>query len=102
MATDHSNKVPRQEAITPVREQMVDFYGDQLLAAQDADAIIWVPVRPICEALGLDWPSQYQRIKRDAVLAAKQGVVIITTPGRVQSTVALPLKLLPGWHNWRN
>jgi hypothetical protein len=71
MASDESNEAPRREAITPVREQMVDFYGDQLLAAQDADATIWVPVRPICEALGLDWPSQYQRMQRDAVLAAR-------------------------------
>jgi hypothetical protein len=86
-----------EHALIPLRQQTVEFYGDHLLAAEGPDATVWVPIRPICEALGLDWPSQYQRLKRDPVLRARQGVVVITTPGGEQPTLALPLKLLPGW-----
>ena len=35
------------------REQRVAFYGDNLPAGQLADGTILVPLRPICEALGL-------------------------------------------------
>src|SRR4051794_29942915 len=83
--------------LVPVREQSVDFYGDAIPAAQLADGAIWVPVRPICEQLGVDWSSQRQRINRDPVLREAQGVVVITTPGGEQSALCLPLKLLPGW-----
>jgi hypothetical protein len=87
-----------QTAIIPVREQIVDFYGDTLLAGQIADGTILVPMRPIADALGLDWSSQIKRLRRDPVLAeALQWVVITTTHRGEQRALALPLDLLPGW-----
>jgi hypothetical protein len=47
--------------------------------------------------LGLTWPSQTLRLKRDPVLARAQGVIIMKTPGGDQPMLALPLKVLPGW-----
>src|SRR5215212_2777361 len=84
-------------AIVPARQQIVDFYGDSLPAGQLEDGTVWVPVRPICDALGLTWPSQFLRLNRDPVLATEQGVIIMKSPGGAQPFVALPLKLLPGW-----
>ena len=85
-------------ALMPVREQAVDFYGDQLVAAQTADAVIWVPLRPVCEQLGLNWASQYQRLQRDVVLQAEARSVVITTTDRGErAMIALPLEMLPGW-----
>jgi hypothetical protein len=89
--------MPLERALTPVRQQAVDFYGDQVLAAQTADAQVWVPLRPLCEHLGLDWSAQYRRLNRDPVLAPEQGVAVMATPGGPQELVCLPLKLLPGW-----
>jgi hypothetical protein len=83
--------------LMPARERTVEFYGDQVPAAQLADGTIMVPLRPIVEALGLDWPSQTNRLKRDARLRSAQGVVVMTTPGGRQTMTALPLRLLPGW-----
>src|SRR4051794_38910663 len=81
-------------AIVPVRAQTVDFYGDQLPAAQTDDETIYVPLRPICEALGLDWPSQTRRVRRDPVLVgALRWVAIMTTHRGEQRFLALPLKL---------
>ena len=94
---DDATTTPNEHALVPVREQTVDFYGDQVLAAQTADETVWVAIRPICDALGLTWSSQFMRIKRDPVLAPAQGVLIMRTPGGEQRLVALPLKLLPGW-----
>ena len=84
-------------ALVPVREQRVDFYGDQLSAAQLADGTVWVPVRPICDALGLNVSGQLQRLRRDPVLAEAAGVCVMHTPSGVQEMLCLPLDLLPGW-----
>src|SRR5215207_5558925 len=87
-----------QTAIIPVREQTVDFYGDTLPAAQTADATIWVPIRPICDYLGLSWPGQFERLKRDPVLSeALQSVRVTRTNAGDPEVLCLPLKFLPGW-----
>ena len=83
--------------IVPVREKEVDFYGDAILAAQSDDETIWVPLRPLCDHLGLNWSGARQRINRDPVLSDAQGVCIIHTPGGDQRMLCLPLDLIPGW-----
>lgn len=74
----------------------VKFHGQTLVTTQH-NGEPHVAMRPIVEAMGLDWQAQLQRIKRHPVLA--QGVVMITTPsdGGTQETNCLPLKLLNGW-----
>src|SRR5690349_2594189 len=89
-----------QPKLVPIREAQVEFYGDTLTAAQLADGTILVPVRPLCDYLGLSWPGQFERLKQNPVLSeALQGVRVTRTPaaGGTQEMLALPLKLLPGW-----
>ncbi len=72
--------------LVPIVERSIPFHGDTIAAALvegDDGPRIMVPVRPLCERLGLDWASQYQRIRRDDVLAeAASTVVVTTTDGR--------------------
>jgi len=59
------------QALVPVDEQSVEFYGDAIigvLVEVASERRIYVPVRPICENLGLAWGSQRNRIYRDEVL----------------------------------
>ncbi len=85
-------------ALVPVRTQTVDFYGDTLPAGQLADGTILVPLRPIVEAMGLAWPGQFLRVRRDPVLSAALHSVIVTiTEVGERTMLALPLKLLPGF-----
>ena len=95
-----------ETALTPLETRAVDFYGDSILGAlvqveAEGEPRIYVPVRPICEALGLSWGSQRNRIARDEVLRdGARGVFIMNTPGRGggrQEMLCLPLDLLPGW-----
>jgi hypothetical protein len=92
-----------QMALVPVREAQVEFYGDTLLAVEGPDSQIYVPLRPICDAIGLSWPGQRERALRNPVLAeALQGVRVTRTPsgssgGGPQTTLCLPLDMLPGW-----
>ncbi len=76
----------------------MDFYGDQIHAALATDEEIYVPIRPICEALGLTWPGQWERIKGDPVLGdAVRSVQVSLTERGVRAALCLPLKFIPGW-----
>lgn len=98
----------QQQALVPIEERQVDFYGDDITAAlvevgNQEQPQIYVPLRPLCDYLGLDWSSQLKRTRRDEVLAdALNSVVIMTTgePGVGQGrreTLCIKLEQLPGW-----
>jgi hypothetical protein len=94
-------------ALIPLEQKTVIFYDDEVTAVlveQDGRQTVYVPIRPICEFLGVDWRSQYNRIRRDPVLSKYfTGVVITTTPdpdrggGGPQTTNCLPLDYLNGF-----
>ena len=92
-----------EKEIIVVEQRSVDFYGDQMTAVRLADGTVFVPIRPICDLIGVAWAPQYSRIKRDLILSEEQAVVTvtITTAGAVaqqtRQMVALPLKYLNGW-----
>jgi hypothetical protein len=83
--------------MTPVEERQIDFYGTTIYAVIQEDGRIMVPIRPICEGLGIDWSAQWRRIGRDEVLSEVLGVAVITTPGGRQDMRALPLEFVTGW-----
>jgi hypothetical protein len=90
--------------LEPIEERLIDFYGDDVAAVlvpTSAEPQVYVPLRPICDYLGVAWSGQYERLQRDEVLrAALRGVRVTRTPGRgggAQEMLCLPLDLLPGW-----
>jgi len=98
----------QEKQFVPLQVSQINFHGDEIqvvLVEADGEPRAFVPVRQFCVHLGLDWASQYQRMKRDRVLAAEMAaVVVITTAGPGQRSgqqrhpvVCLPLDLLPGW-----
>jgi len=57
-----------------------------------------VAVKPLCEALGIDFSAQLQRLKRDEILSST--MVTITTVGADQKSrdmVTIPYKYAFGW-----
>jgi P22_AR N-terminal domain/ORF6C domain len=106
MSDNQAQPDEKLPVLEPVEVKEVDFYGDLVVAAQVnlADKLqVVVPVRPICDYLGLDWSSQRKRILRDPVLSKKiVSVVIMTTEttgqgkGRREQT-CLQLEFLPGF-----
>ena len=90
------------KALVPVEQRQVTFYDDQITAVLVEDAgeqHVFVPIRPICDFLGVAWTAQRQRILRDPVLAAELTPVIVTITGTGQrvETLCLPLDYLSGW-----
>jgi hypothetical protein len=89
-------------ALVPIEEKKVNFYGDEITAVLieiNGQRQVYVPVRPLCEYLGLTWSSQYMRLKRDDVLAEAVSSVLImrTEVGQRYEVVCLQLEFLPGW-----
>lgn len=87
-------------ALTPIEVRVVDFYGDSIdgaLVRVEGAERIYIPLKPICDYLGIDWSSQRRRILRDGVLGASMVMMTMETgPGR-RDVAALPLDLLPGF-----
>lgn len=92
----------RPAPLVPIAERSIPFHGDAIAAAlvpgADGEPVIMVPVRPLCDRLGLAWPPQYARIQRDPVLARAAVTVTVTvTDGSRRAVVCLPAEMLHGW-----
>ncbi len=86
------------KSLIPIEQREIDFYGDDILAVIVEGGSIYVPIRPICDFLGVDWSAQRQRIMRDPVLAEEVEIVVVTTTKRGNPNVlALPLDMVHGW-----
>jgi hypothetical protein len=70
-----SNEVSK--AIISIGEVNISFYEARLVVQLGEDGQIYVALRPIIEALGLDWSAQYRRIKRDPVLSVEVKTISI-------------------------
>lgn len=84
-----------------VEQKTILFYDDEILAVRVEAGTVFVPIRPMCDQLGLSWSGQRERINRDPVLAEVfAGVRVTRTPGSgggAQVMQCLPLDYLNGW-----
>ncbi|WP_051125916.1 phage antirepressor N-terminal domain-containing protein [Pseudovibrio sp. FO-BEG1] len=75
----------------------VEFQGDTLWGFEQSDGV-FIALKPMVEAIGLDWSAQYRRVNRDPIL--KEGIAIMATPlgrGGDQKAICLRLDLINGW-----
>lgn len=57
-----------------------------------------VPIRPICEALGIDYPTQFNKLKEDEFLSSTIGLSpTVAGDGKDREMVCIPLKYIFGW-----
>lgn len=96
------SQTDEQTDLVPQEKRTIDFYGDEIVAflvQHGSEPRIYVPVRPLCGYMGLTWGSQYNRIKRDEILAGCVFMMKTQVPGdsQVREHVCLPLDVLPGW-----
>jgi hypothetical protein len=74
----------------------VNFHGSELYGFE-LSGVIFVALKPIVLAMGLNWSGQEQRVKRDPIL--REGVCMTHIPGAggAQDMICLRLDLLHGW-----
>lgn len=96
------------QSLQPIEQKTILFYEDEITAVvveENGRQQIYVPLRPICNYLGLDWAGQYQRINRDPVLSEAINSIGVTPTEldpssnrpRTSDMICLPLKYLNGW-----
>ncbi len=88
------------KALQPAEQKQVLFYEDEITAVRMSDGRVFIPIRPICETLGLAWSSQLQRIRRDPVLDGEMLSVFVTNTESQRGgreVQCLPLDMLHGF-----
>jgi len=87
----------KEQPVVPTTFHEFDFYGDLLTVAL-VGSRAYVAIKPITDFLGLDWPSQYQRVQRDDVLAEEIKLITVTSAdGKQRDMLCLPLEFFHGW-----
>lgn len=67
-----------------------------IVAANDAEN--FVPIKPICEALGIDANGQKQRIERDEILGSTACMIhAVASDGKDREMYAIPFRFVFGW-----
>lgn len=58
----------------------------------------WVPVKPICDALGVDYPTQFTKLKNDPILSSIIGLnPMVGADGKDREMVTIPFRYVFGW-----
>lgn len=81
----------------PLQPRSIEFYGDEIIAVQHTDGVIYVLFSRMCENIGRARVTETRRVQDHTVLS--QGLVEITaqTSGGPQSLLCLRLDLIPLW-----
>lgn len=96
------------KALDPIEQKTVTFYDDEITAVlvdENGRQAVYVPVKPICDHLGVNWDGQRQRIRRDMVLNDVAMSAVITTVDidskstrpRTSTMLCLPLDFVNGF-----
>jgi hypothetical protein len=78
------------------RFELVRFEDRQIMTMRDDDGI-QVVMKPIVEALGLQWEAQLKRIKRHPVISKGMSLTNIPSGGGMQEATTLQLDMFHGW-----
>lgn len=74
----------------------VDFYGKGLETFEH-NGEPYVAMKPVVEGMGLDWASQYVKLKQDGNKFNHCVINMVAKDGKNRDVVAMPLKKLNGW-----
>jgi hypothetical protein len=78
-------------------QKQVTFYGDEIIAVQEPNGVIYVPVGRLCDNLGIQRRNQMDRLREHEVLSQGLASVAVQTDGGPQATECLRLDLIPLW-----
>ena len=76
----------------------VEFHGTPLTVITTEAGQRFVAMRPICDAIGLQWEAQLKRIRRTEVLNSTMSMMdMVAADGKARQLLCLPLDYLNGW-----
>ena len=77
----------------------VNFNSNPIMAVTDNQTgIVYIPCKPICEAIGVSWDAQRVKIQEDEVLNSVIVQCTVTaSDGKQREMTCIPLEFLNGW-----
>lgn len=71
---------------------------DRTLYFVNADGQWWIAIKPICDALGIDFEAQRKRIKRDPILSQlPSNQTVVAADAKPRKMICLPERFIYGW-----
>lgn len=72
--------------------------GVEIFAVIDENNQTLVPIRPICEAIGVSFQGQHNKLKEDPLLASTVNLrLMVGADGKNREMVCLPIMYVYGW-----
>jgi hypothetical protein len=86
------------ENSTEPQLSVVKFHKKQISCVIDPDGKIYVAIKPICEAIGIDTQKALTAIKQDSILKAKHTVrYVLDASKRKFPMQCIPIEYVNGW-----
>jgi len=84
-----------------MNKQVINFleFKGRNIVYLSKNGVYWIAVKPVCEAIKVDYIQQYKNIQEDEILRARLCKHTILVPGSKQPRrfVCLPEQLIYGW-----
>lgn len=78
-------------------KKFLQFNG-RTISFLDIDGQYWVAIKPICEALNVNYDRQYKNLRADLILRDAYAIQPMRdTKNRIQNMVSLPERYIYGW-----
>lgn len=79
-------------------QQLISKINGVDIVTVDRDGEIFVPIKPICSALRIDFSAQYNKLQGDETLGSTIAIIAtVAADSKDREMVALPLKFIYGW-----
>ena len=78
-------------------KKFLEFNGSTIFFVA-ADGQYWIAIKPICEALGVDYERQRKNLKEDKILSQLPSEqTVVAADGKLRKMVCLPEFFIYGW-----
>lgn len=79
-------------------QQTIATINGAEIVTVDKDGEIFVPIKPICAALGISFPAQHNKLQSDEILSSTMAIIAtVAADEKDREMVCLPLKYIYGW-----
>jgi hypothetical protein len=73
-------------------------FEDRTLYFSNIEGQWWIAIKPICEALGIDYLNQFKALKSDLTMGQLlSNQTMVASDGRARKMVCLPERYIYGW-----
>lgn len=79
-----------------ITTQTISFHGSDLITLKVED-VIYTAVKPIVEAMGLDWGGQQQKLSKSSDKFNCRDISMVAKDGKIREMLCIPIKKLNGW-----